>query len=132
MQLVVIFQCLQFKKCQNIVKFSFTPVVIRLHPMLDYGPDLRGCLCMRTHPFLSPPVAGGGVYTTLPSVLQPNETAEWHVTSSGSDKQDVTSLTIKFKVRSARSRSQGPGGRVTNAVGTIFRKIFVGTRARHI
>ena len=26
----------------------------------------------------------------------------------------------------------GPGGRVTNAVGTIFRKIFVGTRARPI
>ena len=25
-----------------------------------------------------------------------------------------------------------PGGRVTNAVGTIFRKIFVGTRARPI
>ena len=31
-----------------------------------------------------------------------------------------------------RGRGQGkcPGGRVTNAVGTIFRKIFVGTRAR--
>ena len=26
----------------------------------------------------------------------------------------------------------GPGGRVTNAEGTIFRKIFVGTRARPI
>ena len=28
--------------------------------------------------------------------------------------------------------SQAAGGRVTNAVGTIFRKIFVGTRARPI
>ena len=30
------------------------------------------------------------------------------------------------------SRRVGSGGRVTNAVGTIFRKIFVGTRARPI
>ena len=29
-------------------------------------------------------------------------------------------------------RGSCPGGRVTNAVGTIFRKIFVGTRARRI
>ena len=29
-------------------------------------------------------------------------------------------------------RMTGPGGRVTNAVGTVYRKVFVGTRARPI
>ena len=31
-----------------------------------------------------------------------------------------------------KSSDWAPGGRITNAVGTIFRKIFVGTRARPI
>ena len=45
----------------------------------------------------------------------------------------VGGLTIWARIRDAGEEEIGsPGGRVTNAVGTIFRKIFVGTQARPI
>ena len=45
----------------------------------------------------------------------------------------VTAVQLeRVNVQRTESQFRSPGGRVTNAVGTIFRKIFVGTHARPI
>ena len=54
-----------------------------------------------------------------------------HVTLLDDNIQLVAIKNLPNKVHTSYFK-QHPGGRVTNAVGMIFRKIFVGTRARPI
>ena len=52
--------------------------------------------------------------------------------SSESEEADAVRNSNELYKEVRRMRTSCSGGRVTNAVGTIFRKIFVRTRARRI
>ena len=66
---------------------------------------------------------------------QPNDgyllADDLHLSNRGSNRlvKNLGLISTNTNVTETRQR---PGDRVTNAVGTIFRKIFVGTRARPI
>ena len=107
----------------------------KVHVSATRGPT--GCLLLAATATAEAGVRPAGRRPALRRVARSGTTLRGRRALPEADR-DVDGVRARERRQSALLRRgermwlSRPGGRVTNAVGTIFRKIFVGTRARPI